>query len=780
MKGNESLVLQVDSYKVSHWLQFPKGAEYTYYYIESRGGTNELKFFGLQAILKKLLSTIPSGYTIDFAEKFWNAHGLPFNKNGWLAIKELGYYPLKIKAVNEGGIYKPGQPLVTVENTHPDFFWLPGWLETRLLQLWYPTTVCTRSWKCKNVIAEYLDETGDISGLPFKLHDFGYRGVSSQESAELGGMSHLVNFMGTDTVAGIFAAQEYYGNSDWADEFYQKNGYPEDRLKAYFDSNMFGYSIPACYDDKTEILTNIGWKLFKDLDKYDHVAQYLNDGTIEFVNYTNYIDEYYKGYMYKFYTKGNVAKIDACVTPNHRMVRRSNTTNKIEIFEAENFKSSHRNSILYSGKKIDSVIEFKTIDKLRIAFQADGSFFSHGNYDGSKSGCIPIRFTLKKQRKKDRLVSILNECKLDFTFNDILSGDRIGHTSYYIKLPLEYTIDKNFNWVDLAKIDYNWGKSFINELQHWDGCKKSNTIVYSSNNKECIDIVSAIATLSGYRNNYNEYDDKRENRKRNYTLCLTKTDHRKGNNVYKKRIRYKGNIYCITVPSGMIITRRNGRTLVSGNSEHSTMTSWGVDGEKDAYENMLDQFGKEGAIVAVVSDSYDLENAVENIWGNELKQKVLDSGVTLVIRPDSGEPADIVVRTLKQLDRLYGSETNSKGYKVLNPAVRVIQGDGIGDENDIRAILEACRSNNFSADNVSFGMGGGMLQQPNRDTYKFAMKCSAIMVNGQWVDVFKCPVDAPWKASKKGRFDNDPNLSTVWENGEFIKEYTFEEVRNMS
>jgi len=124
MKGYDNLLLQVDSYKVSHWLQFPKGTEYAYYYIESRGGTDKLMFFGLQAIIKKLLSSIPSGYSIDFAEAFWKAHGLPFNKKGWLALKDLGYYPLKIKAVNEGGVYIPGQPLVTVENTHPDFFWL--------------------------------------------------------------------------------------------------------------------------------------------------------------------------------------------------------------------------------------------------------------------------------------------------------------------------------------------------------------------------------------------------------------------------------------------------------------------------------------------------------------------------------------------------------------------------------------------------------------------------------------------------------------------------------
>jgi nicotinamide phosphoribosyltransferase len=114
----------------------------------------------------------------------------------------------------------------------------------------------------------------------------------------------------------------------------------------------------------------------------------------------------------------------------------------------------------------------------------------------------------------------------------------------------------------------------------------------------------------------------------------------------------------------------------------------------------------------------------------------------------------------------------------LNPAVRVIQGDGIDDENSIDLILSKLTDAGYSADNVAFGMGGGLLQQVNRDNLKFAMKCSAIKQNGEWKDVYKCPVDAPWKASKGGRFDNDRNLEVIWENGRFIKEYTFDEVRN--
>jgi len=432
MNRNNTLITQTDSYKVSHWLQFPSGMEGSYYYIEARGGADNVLFFGLQALLKKILTQLPTKEEIYEAEKFWNAHGLPFNTQGWLELSRLGYYPLEIKAVEEGKLVKTKQVQVTIESTDERFAWLPGWLETRLLQLWYPTTVCTKSFEMKKVIMKYLKKTGTPEDILFKLHDFGYRGVSSEESAEIGAMAHLVNFMGTDTVAGIFAAMEYY------------------------KAAMAGFSIPA--------------------------------------------------------------------------------------------------------------------------------------------------------------------------------------------------------------------------------------------------------------------------------------------------------------------------------AEHSTMTSWGRENESLAYKNMLDQFATPGSIVAVVSDSYNIYEAIKNIWGKELKQQVIDSGATIVIRPDSGDPMFMVKSCLELLDEAFGHTVNAKGYKVLNN-VRVIQGDGISGPGDVESILQYSTHFGYSADNVAFGMGGGLLQQVNRDTYKYAMKMSAINIEGEWRDVFKQPVDCLWKVSKKGRFDY-LNLDTVWRNGNFEKEYTFDEVRD--
>jgi nicotinamide phosphoribosyltransferase len=183
-------------------------------------------------------------------------------------------------------------------------------------------------------------------------------------------------------------------------------------------------------------------------------------------------------------------------------------------------------------------------------------------------------------------------------------------------------------------------------------------------------------------------------------------------------------------------------------AEHSTITSWGRERETDAFRNMIAQFGKPGAIVSVVSDSYDLFAALD-AWGTELKQAVLDSGGTLVIRPDSGDPRTIVLQTLRALETSFGSVVNGKGRRVLNN-VRVIQGDGVNPDS-IEAILAAMDEAGFAADNIVFGMGGALLQQINRDTQRFAMKCSAIRLGDEWHDVLKDPVTDAGKRSMKGR-----------------------------
>ena len=185
-------------------------------------------------------------------------------------------------------------------------------------------------------------------------------------------------------------------------------------------------------------------------------------------------------------------------------------------------------------------------------------------------------------------------------------------------------------------------------------------------------------------------------------------------------------------------------------AEHSTITAWGRERELDAYRNMLRHFAKPGSTVAVVSDSYDLMHVVNTVWGGVLKDTILASGATVVVRPDSGDPLRVPVDVLRALDGAFGSTVNSNGYKVLPPAIRVIQGDGINVQT-LPLLLDAVMAAGYAVDNLAFGMGGGLHQLLNRDTQKFAMKCSAVCIDGVWHDVFKQPITDPGKRSKRGR-----------------------------
>ena len=234
-------------------------------------------------------------------------------------------------------------------------------------------------------------------------------------------------------------------------------------------------------------------------------------------------------------------------------------------------------------------------------------------------------------------------------------------------------------------------------------------------------------------------------------------------------------------------------------SEHSTITAWGREGETQAYANMIELFSGEGKLYACVSDSYDIFNAVRNIWGGELKEKVINSGGTLVVRPDSGDPLTVPIEVIEILMEQFGYTVNSKGFRVLPPYIRVIQGDGI-NEHSLVQIIDNLIARKISVDNIAFGMGGGLLQAWDRDTLKYAMKASAIKgSDGEWKEVYKDPVHGG-KTSKKGRLgliqecglgscgiktlplqyaEHKGNLlRSVFRNGELLVEETFAEIRD--
>jgi len=208
-----------DSYKVSHYGLYPPGTERVYSYCEPRVGGRfpEVVFFGLQYILQQYLAgQVVTREHIEEAAEVHAAHfgnENLFNREGWeIILNEYGgRLPIEIRALPEGSVVPEGTPLFSIENTDDRLAWLTNYLETIIMQVWSPTTVATSSREIKKVISRYLDLTGDPAGLAFKLHDFGYRGVSSVETAALAGSAHLVNFMGTDTMAALRITRDCYG-----------------------------------------------------------------------------------------------------------------------------------------------------------------------------------------------------------------------------------------------------------------------------------------------------------------------------------------------------------------------------------------------------------------------------------------------------------------------------------------------------------------------------------------------------------------------------------------
>ena len=208
-----------DSYKMSHWPLYPPKTERVYSYCEARvgGRFSEVVFFGLQYIMQEYLSgTVVTREKIEEGAEICEAHfgnTDVFNRKGWEVILNDydGKLPIEIRALHEGVVVPEGTPLFSIENTDDRLAWLTNYLETIIMQVWSPITVATSSREVKKIIDRYLNQTGDPAGIDFKLHDFGYRGVSSMETAALAGAAHLVNFMGTDTMAAIGLARNHYG-----------------------------------------------------------------------------------------------------------------------------------------------------------------------------------------------------------------------------------------------------------------------------------------------------------------------------------------------------------------------------------------------------------------------------------------------------------------------------------------------------------------------------------------------------------------------------------------
>lgn len=805
---NINPILAIDSYKLGHMTMYPKGTTKIYCNAIPRSLSrlealvpegyfdNKMVTLGTTIAVKEIHQAFENNFfkrdiheiILEFKETIAPFIGDNSNEvliSNIIKLYGLGYLPLEFKCLPEGMVIPAQTPVLTVTNTHEDFAWLPNYLETFISNsFWKISTSATIARIYKNIFTKFSEETCDNNlHITFQGHDFSARGMSGMEDSIKTGLGHLTYFQGSDSIHSALLVKKLYGCTD-----------------------LIAASVPACYDDITEVLTDNGFKLFKDLTKEDKVAQYLEDGTIEFVKPTAYYNMPYKGKMVRYYSNG-YSYVDCVVTPNHKMVR-LNKTKGIQLFEAGYKEESKTtgynttNSVVISGI-LKGVAKLSPMEQLAIAFQADGALPNRS--EAYKSG--QIRFSLKKQRKIDRLDNILSALSLDFSKSN---KDKKGYVSYWIKTN-EHFFDKEFSWVKLCNGD-TWAKAFINELQFWDGTIKGNCIVYSNTNELAIKKVLELCAVSGYKSQYSFYFDNRGDRLLQYTVVIQDKQAIYGKGVKREFIDYDSTVHCVSVPSKMIITKRNNRVIICGNTEHSVMCLGSSnESEVETFRRLIKQYDK--GIVSIVSDTWDFWDTITNKV-LELKEDILNRtedslGLSkLVFRPDSGDPVKVICGdkttpkgspeykgAIECLWDIFGGTTNAKQYKVLNSKVGLIYGDAITFQRAVD-ILEGLRAKGFASSNVVLGIGSYAYNYVTRDTLGYAIKATYAEIQGKAFDIAKAPKTDSGKKSMKGLLqvveaegqvitnqqvswldENDSILTSIYKDGVMLELDSWDKIR---
>lgn len=758
-------ILRTDAYKQGHLSQYPKGTTRVVSNWTPRdhrhapAGITHMTWFGLQPyILQTLIKDWneqffgrPKGQVLDEYKRVVGGMGLSIYPDQIGALHDLGYLPIEIWALREGVEVEMGTPTLVMWNTHPDFFWVTNFLETDLSSnVWGPSTAASIAKLYRDIIVDAADRSGmSTDMLDFTCHDFSYRGMNGLNAAMASGAGHLLSFNGTDSIPAIRYVEEFYGATHGVD--------------------LIAGSVPACYDETTEILTERGFIRFAELEEDIRVAQYKEDGTIDFVVPSHYYAAAYKGEMVHFTWNGRYNYIDLLVTPNHKMIEQHRRTGKLRFFEASerNFNQHGDYKLIKAApSSIEDGRVVDALDRLAIAFQADGSFPSRSHrYNGNRSGTYPIRFSLKREDKKERLVSILDELGVEYTHRNYDDG----YHSFWIKL--KEPMNKGFDWIDLGQASAGWCKSFIDEIRYWDGSTSSeNTYSYYSSDVETAKMVEAVAILAGYKTQFSTYYDKREDRKTQYTVIIDTNRSSVGTNISQNLVDYDGMVYCVSVPSKMLVVRRNDKVAICGNTEHSVMCAGGADDELGTYRRLLEQYPE--GVISIVSDTWDYWNVLTNILPT-LKSEIMSRDGIVVVRPDSGDPVKIVCGdpsapagspahkgSFTLLWETFGGSVNHKGFKVLDSHIGLIYGDSITPERAI-AICDGLIEKEFCPSMV-LGVGSFTYQYITRDTFGNAIKATSVTINGKTFDIYKDPVTAHGGLVKKSAV----GIPAVYEDGQ--------------
>ena len=360
--------------------------------------------------------------------------------------------------------------------------------------------------------------------------------------------------------------------------------------KPEFNNLGATFAESECFDKDTQVLTNSGFKYFKDLTEDDLVAQYeISDKSVTFVKPTEYITKPFKGKLHHYLGK----TIDLMVTPEHEIIVENPHTHKVKKVKSCDGIWGGNYFVPSAGYKKGNK-EFTTLDKLLVAIQADGNLFGT-TPTGNASGRLGFSFILRKEHKIERVIGFLDELGIKYTKSQRKDGMTAINASLNGLLTLEEIHKvKTFDYINLEEIDANWGKQFLNELRLWDSSARKGTksFTYYNSREEAIDKVIEICAISGHRickgvNRTAEQMLKvvnpqgnpvRKSAKTCWELTITPVDKA----TYPKRVEvdYDDFVYCVTVPSGCIIVRRNKGMAVSSNCRHS-----------DAYARLIEVMG---------------------------------------------------------------------------------------------------------------------------------------------------------------------------------------------
>ncbi len=388
-----------------------------------------------------------------------------------------------------------------------------------------------------------------------------------------------------------------------------------------------------CYEEGTEVLTSTGFKDFRDLTYDDLVANYQDNGTITFSKPSDIIVGDHNGKMYGI---GHSSYYQS-VTGNHRVVYQDNRYDgkgsNIKTELAENINLSNK-SFPIAGTAIGEKVELSNEDKFRIAFQADGTVANSGwlkdkNYNiydyTLEDGTYSYIFTFRRKDKILRMSRLLDQLGCKYT----VSKTEDDYVKFYVWVT--FRCDKDFSWVELDKIHAQWGNSFINELGCWDGSfREEGGVCYSNTNKQAIDKVIEIATLSNTQAKQVEVNTNLDNRQRCWQVHLIRNKADQSGRSMTKQVKdYNGKIYCCTVESGMLVVRFNSNVCISGNSQsYAVMVDSISTNSKEIYDlwrTDKDLRVKNDAVAKVYADLAEnptTKNFIKALYANQILEGI--------------------------------------------------------------------------------------------------------------------------------------------------------------